>query len=1003
VAVEFRINVVVDPAGAVSGSKQVKSQLDSTAKAADNLAKSLNKASGGKFAAGASSTAGAVENLTNKLVRAAPVIREYKKNTESSSTASDKLNKKLSIAARILKKTGQGFKAAGVGAKNLGKRLLGAVGGLKRVETQAKKTTASVGGLRRTLLQAVGFVGISIAIRESIGLLAEFSQAMSTVKGVTGATEEQFQALTQEALLLGNTTRFTSTQAAEGMLFLARAGFTAEESLLAVSDTLLLAQSGALGLGSAADISSNVLAGFRLNVTQLGEVVDVLALTANSANTTVLQLGDALKFVAPVSAGLGVSLEATSAAIGVLSDNGLQASLAGTGLRRVLAELEAPSSTTLKIFKQLGVSASEVEVSQVGLTAALQALRDAGVETGEALQIFGQRGGPAFEVLSNSIPDIIELEKQLKNAEGTAQDIADTMDDNLNGALLASKSAIQGFILELGELGGQDFLQGLFEGLADGIRSSTANLEINLQVFSLWADVIEDAIDATGAFEGELNVLGEVGGEVGDKLLDAFIDIPGALVTGIKIATVEIASFIDRFNKNKNSGLSIFSSDEDIAQFELEFQAIEQARIDSISDILDVKKAQDDAFKERKKQIIAEREEREASRLATIEEAKALSAKAAAERLANQDQKKTGGLSKEIGQLLSLLDDEARILELTNNERKIESILKEAGITLNRELTDSEQQLVDATLHGNEVLATRNSIIDSIGNPLKSLSVELEALIQLQKEGEISSDQFNMRLREMQSIMLELQIASGDGTIFEAFITGLDRAVEEAQNPIAELTNLFEGFFNTTLDGISNLAAEAIVFGDDFAEGFGQLAEQAVADLIAGLIKLGLQMGINALIGETIGATAVAAGIGQAAALSTAYAPAAAFASLASFGANAAPAQAGIVSTVSLSTGLAVAGFQNGGEFVVGGAGGPDSQLVQFAATPGERVNIQTPGQMESDKNQAAPAPRQDNFKIINVLDKSIVGDFMASPAGTKVLINAIGKNSGAINQQLRN
>jgi TP901 family phage tail tape measure protein len=226
--------------------------------------------------------------------------------------------------------------------------------------------------------------------------------------------------MSDEAKRLGSTTRFSATDAAEGLKFLARAGFDAQEATRALAGTLNLAQASGIDLGRAADIASNVLTGFRLEVVEIERVVDVLAKTTNSANTDMTQLGDAMKFVAPVAAGLGISLEETAAAVGALSDAGLQGTLAGTGLRRVLAELEAPSNKTEGHLKALGVTLEEVKPSTVGLVAALQRLKDAGVDTGQAMQLFGQRGGPAFEVMSNGIPKITAMTAELKNAEGTA-------------------------------------------------------------------------------------------------------------------------------------------------------------------------------------------------------------------------------------------------------------------------------------------------------------------------------------------------------------------------------------------------------------------------------------------------------------------------------------------------------------------------------------------------------------------------------------------------------
>ena len=352
--------------------------------------------------------------------------------------------------------------------------------GSRRVRASLDRTAERANRLRAIMARAFAGIGGALVARSVVRTLANFGQAMSTVRAITQATGEQFGRLRDTARRLGAETRFSATQAAEGMLFLARAGFSTNQVLASVEGTLQLAQAGALDLGRAADIASNILTGFRLQAEETGRVVDVLALAANSSNTTVGQLGDAMKFVAPVAAGLGLQIETVAAAIGALSDAGLQASLAGTGLRRVLAELESPSTKTAGILRSLGLTTDDVRVSQVGLVAALQNLRDAGVDTGLALEIFGDRGGPAFEVLSTSIPKVRRMTGELQNAGGTAERVAAIMDDNLNGALLRVRSAAEAVVISFGDLGAESSLAQALNGLASALRSLAANMDLAL-------------------------------------------------------------------------------------------------------------------------------------------------------------------------------------------------------------------------------------------------------------------------------------------------------------------------------------------------------------------------------------------------------------------------------------------------------------------------------------------------------------------------------------------
>lgn len=361
----------------------------------------------------------------------------------------------------------------------------GAQRGGREVERSLNRIEQRADRVGEAIRRAFAFLATAAGIGTSVRLLADFGQAMSTVRAITGATEQQFVALSEEAQRLGATTRFTATQAADGLTFLARAGFTADEALGAIEGTLQLAQAGGLGLARAADIASNVLQGFRLDVDQTARVVDVLALAANSSNTNVTQLGDALSFVAPIAAGLGIPVEETTAAIGALSNAGIQASRAGTGLQRILSALVSPTARTRDILRSLGLTVDDVRVSQIGLVETLRRLTEAGLDTELAFEIFQQRGGPAFEVLANSIPDIVELIEQLRNAGGTAQRVADIMDNNLNGALLRVRSASQGLVLAFGEIGASAFLTEFFRSLAntlDFLRGRVDDLVAAIEV-----------------------------------------------------------------------------------------------------------------------------------------------------------------------------------------------------------------------------------------------------------------------------------------------------------------------------------------------------------------------------------------------------------------------------------------------------------------------------------------------------------------------------------------
>lgn len=352
--------------------------------------------------------------------------------------------------------------------------------GAKKVERSLTRVNNKANLLRRNLGLTFGALAGGAIIFGAIRSMARFEESIAIVRAVTKATDKQFKELSATAQRLGITTRFSATQAADAMVLLARAGFDVNETMEAVADTLLLAQAGNLGLAQAADITASTLRAFRLEVAEVAMVTDVLTATANASNTNVLQLGEGLKFVAPIAKGLGISLKSTAAAMGILSDAGLKSTLAGTGLRRVLAELESPGTNLTKILTAAGLSIDKVRPSVVGLEQALATLRGASITTGDALDVFGQRGGPAFQVLVSNLPGLRKLNEELENSGGEALRVAGIMDKTLNGALFRTRSAIEGVVLAFGEVGTSGALTSSLDALASAFRLVARNAAILL-------------------------------------------------------------------------------------------------------------------------------------------------------------------------------------------------------------------------------------------------------------------------------------------------------------------------------------------------------------------------------------------------------------------------------------------------------------------------------------------------------------------------------------------
>ena len=348
--------------------------------------------------------------------------------------------------------------AAGAGAVASGKLTKG----LKTTTTATKGLQSSASGLRTTFLALGGALVFTAAIRS----IASFEQSMAAVKAITGSTDAEFKKLEKTARTLGATTIFTATQAAEGLKFLSLAGLEANEAMSALPGTLQLAQAGALDLGRAADIASNVLTGFTLAAEDMARVSDVLATAQARSNTNVSQLGEALKLAAPAANAFGVSLEDTVAIIGKLGDAGIQGTLAGTGLRRILVGLADDSNKTTKTLARFGLTMADVNVETRGLIPVLETLNASGIDAAGAFDLLGQRGGTAFLAIRGAIPDLARFSKLLQDAAGNGALMAKIMGATLAGAFKTFKSALNEVTLGLGDAGLKGALTGILNSAA---------------------------------------------------------------------------------------------------------------------------------------------------------------------------------------------------------------------------------------------------------------------------------------------------------------------------------------------------------------------------------------------------------------------------------------------------------------------------------------------------------------------------------------------------------
>ncbi|EHY3099095.1 TPA: phage tail tape measure protein [Escherichia albertii] len=289
-----------------------------------------------------------------------------------------------------------------------------------------------------------------------------FGKEMSRVQALTRIDKNspQFKALREQALKLGSETQFTASDAASGQSFLAMAGFTPQAIQAALPGVLNMALAGGVELGETADIGSNILTQFNLTADQMDRVGDTLTAAFTRTNTDLRALGETMKYTGPVAAKLGISLEEAAAMAGMLANNGLRGSDAGTAMRASLSRLASPPKAAADALKELGVSVADARGK-------MRPMEDVLLDLYKATQRYGQvdqvsffkdiAGEEAFVGLQTLVAaagsgELQKLTRELQGARGEADRVAKVMADNLDGDLKNLDSAWEGLRIRISDL-----------------------------------------------------------------------------------------------------------------------------------------------------------------------------------------------------------------------------------------------------------------------------------------------------------------------------------------------------------------------------------------------------------------------------------------------------------------------------------------------------------------------------------------------------------------------
>ena len=304
----------------------------------------------------------------------------------------------------------------------------------------------AVGNAITKVVDKVGSIGTA-AVKVGMNFEAE----MSKVASISGATGDEFQKLIDKAKEMGSKTKFSATESAQAMEYMAMAGWKTQDMVGGLKGIMDLAAASGEDLATTSDIVTDALTAFGLKASDSTHFADVLAKASSNANTNVAMMGETFKYVAPVAGALGYSVEDCSVAIGLMANSGIKASQAGTSLRQMLSRMAKPTDEAQAAMDKLGVSLTDSAGNMKSLDTVMGDLRNGfkGLSKAEQTQLAASLAGQEamsglLAIVNASDGDFDKLKNSIYNCKDAAANMAAVAQDNLAGQITSLKSKAEG-------------------------------------------------------------------------------------------------------------------------------------------------------------------------------------------------------------------------------------------------------------------------------------------------------------------------------------------------------------------------------------------------------------------------------------------------------------------------------------------------------------------------------------------------------------------------------
>ena len=315
-------------------------------------------------------------------------------------------------------------------------------------------TLTSVG--QKLLPLSTGIAGLGVA---AVKTTADFDSEMSKVSAISGATGTDLDKLRGKAREMGAKTKFSASEAAQGMQYMAMAGWKTQDMMDGLEGIMNLAAASGEDLASTSDIVTDALTAFGLSAKDSSHFSDILAAASSNANTNVSMKGETFKYAAPVLGSLGYTAEDAALAIGLMANAGIKSSQAGTSLRGAITNLAKPTDTVAAAMDKYGISLTDSSGKMLSLRELMEQLRQklGGLSEAEQAQaaaaLFGKEAmSGMLAIINGSDKDFEKLAGAIDNCDGSSEKMANTMNDNLQGQITILMSQLQELAISFGEI-----------------------------------------------------------------------------------------------------------------------------------------------------------------------------------------------------------------------------------------------------------------------------------------------------------------------------------------------------------------------------------------------------------------------------------------------------------------------------------------------------------------------------------------------------------------------